>query len=104
MILVHKLKLLFIGIPYSASTAISKDLHKNYGGKAILRKHSPYSEFDEIASKTEKDYYVFAVKRNPMDIVISVYEKMKNDSKGNFTNLNLLEKNGGHISKRQRKH
>ena len=28
MILVHKLKLLFIGIPYSASTAISKDLHK----------------------------------------------------------------------------
>ena len=29
--------------------------------------------------------------------------KMKNDSKGNFTNLNLLEKNGGHISKRQRK-
>ena len=104
MILVHKLKLLFIGIPYSATTAISKDLHKNYGGKAILRKHSLYSEFDEIASKAEKDYYVFAVKRNPMDIVISVYEKMKNDSKGNFTNLNLLEKNGGHISKRQRKH
>ena len=55
-------------------------------------------------AKTEKDYYVFAVKRNPMDIVISIYEKMKNDSKGNFTNLNLLEKNGGHISKRQRKH
>ena len=104
MILVHKLKLLFIGIPYSASTAISKDLHKNYGGKAILRKHSLYSEFDEIASKIEKEYYVFAVKRNPMDIVISIYEKMKNDSKGNFTNPKLLSRNGGHITKKQEKH
>ena len=103
MILVEKLKLLFIGIPYSASTAISKDLFKNHDGRAILRKHSLYSEFDEIANEKEKNYLVFAVKRNPMDIVISIYEKMKNDSKGNFTNPKLLTRNGGHITKKQEK-
>ena len=101
MILVEKLKLIFIGIPYSASTAISKDLYENYSGKAILRKHSLYSEFKGISTKKEMEYLVFAIKRNPMDIVISFYEKMKNNSKGNFENLELLKKNGGHISNNQ---
>ena len=103
MILVKKLKLVFIGIPYSASTAISDDLFKNYDGKAVLRKHSLFSEFKEISVKEENKYLIFAVKRNPMDIVVSIYEKMKNDSKGNFKNPSLLEKNGGHISKKQQK-
>ena len=38
-----------------------------------------------------------------MDIAVTVYEKMKANAKGNFTNPVLFTENGGHISPKQRK-
>ncbi len=102
MIISHKYKFLFIGLPFSASSAIIKDLHAKYSGLPYLRKHSLYHEFNNAASKEEKKYFKFAVLRNPMDIVITSYEKMKTNSKGNFTNTNLFKEKGGHITKAQR--
>ncbi len=40
MIISHKYKFLFIGLPFSASSAISKELYLEYDGEAYLRKHS----------------------------------------------------------------
>jgi hypothetical protein len=37
-----------------------------------------------------------------MEIAVSVYEKMRTNSKGNFFNKKLFTENGGHISKKQR--
>ena len=37
-----------------------------------------------------------------MDIAVTVYEKMKTNAKGNFTNPNLFQENGGHITKKHR--
>lgn len=102
MIISHKYKFLFIGLPFSASSAITKELHTQYHGKPYLRKHSLYHEFEKIATKEELDYFVFAVLRNPMEIVITVYEKMKANAKGNFTNPELFKENGGHITKKHR--
>jgi len=102
MIISHKYKFVFIGLPFSASSAISKELHLQYEGAPYLRKHSLYHEFEKVATKNEKDYFVFAVLRNPMEIVVTVYEKMKANSKGNFTNPDLFSENGGHITKKQR--
>ena len=102
MIISHKFKFLFIGLPFSASSAISKELHLEYAGESYLRKHSLYHEFKNVATKTELKYFVFAVLRNPMEIAVTVYEKMKANSKGNFTNTALFSENGGHISKQQR--
>jgi len=102
MIISHKYKFLFIGLPFSASSAITKDLHAKYEGEPYLRKHSLYHEFIKIATKKEKDYFVFAVLRNPMEIVITTYSKMKANAKGNFTNPELFQENGGHITKFQR--
>lgn len=102
MIISHKYKYLFIGLPFSASSAISKELHLRYDGETFLRKHSLYYEFEEAATTEEKNYFVFAVLRHPMDIVITVYEKMKTNIKGNFTNPKLFTENGGHITKKQR--
>ncbi len=102
MIISHKYKFLFIGLPFSASSAISKELYLQYGGEAILRKHSLYYDFKKIAKQEERKYFVFAVIRNPMDIVISSYEKMKVNAKGNFTNKDLFVENGGHITKQDR--
>ena len=103
MIISHKYKFLFIGLPFSASSAISKELYLQHEGKPLLRKHSLYHEFKKIATKEERDYFVFAVLRNPMEIAVTVYEKMKANAKGNFTNPELFTENGGHITIRQRK-
>lgn len=102
MIISHKYRFLFIGLPFSASSAISKELYVRYGGESILRKHSLYYEFQQIAKKEQNNYFVFAVLRNPMQIIISLYEKMKANTKGNFTNLDLFIENGGHITKKDR--
>ena len=37
MIISHKYKFLFIGLPFSASSAISKDLHLKYDGEPRLQ-------------------------------------------------------------------
>ena len=103
MIISHKYKFLFIGLPFSASSAITKDLYSNYEGKPYLRKHSLIHEFNKTATKKEKAYFVFAVLRNPMEIAVTVYEKMKANAKGNFTNPELFVENGGHITKNHRR-
>ena len=90
MIISHKYRFLFIGLPFSASSAITKELYKEYEGKPILRKHSLYQEFLKIANDKEKKYFVFAVLRNPLEIAVTVYEKMKSNAKGNFTNPTLF--------------
>ena len=102
MIISHKYKFLFIGLPFSASSAITKELNAKYEGKPYLRKHSLYYEFIKVATPQEKDYFVFAVLRNPMEIAVTVYEKMKANAKGNFTNSDLFKENGGHITKNHR--
>ena len=102
MIISHKYKLLFIGLPFSASSAISKELYLQYGGKSLLRKHSLYWEFKKVATKEQREYFVFAVLRNPMEIAVTMYEKMNKNAKGNFTNPELFVENGGHITKNHR--
>ena len=102
MIISHKYKFLFIGLPFSASSAISKELHLKHEGEPFLRKHSLYYEFKKVATKEEQKYFVFAVLRNPMEIVVTVYEKMKANAKGNFTNTDLFAENGGHITREHR--
>ena len=102
MIISHKYKFLFIGLPFSASSAISKELNLKYEGEPYLRKHSLYHEFLKKATKKEKEYFVFSVLRNPMEIVVTSYFKMKTNAKGNYTNPELFKENGGHITKHQR--
>ena len=87
MIISHKYKFLFIGLPFSASSAITKDLHDKYAGKPYLAKHSLYHEFKKVAETQELQYFVFAVLRNPMEIAITVYEKMKANSNLSFLGI-----------------
>ena len=54
MIISHKYRFLFIGLPFSASSAISKELHAKYEGLPYLRKHSLYHEFKKVATINEK--------------------------------------------------
>jgi hypothetical protein len=98
MIISHKYKYLFIEIPHTASTAISRELCKNYDGIPMLRKHAHYYDFQKVANIEEKTYFVFAGIRNPLDEAVSIYYKFKNNHKKNYTNPKRLAKHGGHVS------
>lgn len=97
MIISHKHKYVFVGLPLAASTAISKELCQMYDGKPILAKHAIYQDFLKVATKEEMKYKVIACSRNPLDISVSQYTKMMNNANGNYSNENLLRKNGGHL-------
>jgi len=103
MIISDKYRYIFVGLPFSASTAISKHLSENYEGKPLLRKHSLYFEVKKKLSKKQIDYLVFAVIRNPMEIVVTTYEKLKQNPNNMYENKSFFKENGGHINKLQRK-
>jgi len=103
MIISHKFKYLFIEIPQTGSTSISEELVKNYYGQNILHKHAHYFEFEKIATKEEKEYFVFAGLRNPLDEIASLYVKFKYNHQSSFTDKKNYLKYGGWISKRKLK-
>ena len=65
MIISHKYKFLFIGLPFSASSAITKELNKEYEGKPLLRKHSLHHDFLKVATKEEKKIFRFCCFKKP---------------------------------------
>jgi len=98
MILSRKYKYVFVEVPQTGCTAVSRELCQNYAGEDILYKHATYNEFLRKASREEKKYFVFGGVRNPLEIHVSQYFKYKNNHKGNFTNPEKLVSNGGFIT------
>jgi hypothetical protein len=98
MVISDKHKYLFVELPLTGSTALSKELSDLYDGKRILRKHSRYREFLKIATKEQKKYFVFSGIRNPMDLVVSEYLKIKNNHKERYTTPSEWRRNGGTLS------
>jgi hypothetical protein len=103
MIISYKYKYIFVGLPNSGSSAISKELIENYLGESIQKKHSSIPYFILNNKIDIKDYFVFGVYRDPIDISFSQYNKIKVNAKGAFTNLELLKENGGYVSKQKNK-
>lgn len=97
MIISHKHKYLFVELPLTASTAISKELCDTYDGAPILRKHARYHEFLKIAKPDEKNYFVFSCIRNPLDTIASQYFKRKTNHKGNYTKMERWLGRGRHV-------
>jgi len=95
MIISHKHKYLFIEIAHTGSSAISDTLCELYDGKTILHKHANYREFEKNASEEEKNYFVFAAVRNPLDDAATSYQKYINypreKYKGNKRNEKICD-------------
>ncbi len=87
MVISHKYKYVFVELPRTGSTAISKELQEFYDGQRILKKHSRYSEFLAQATEEERGYFVFSGIRNPMDRTLSFYFKLKHDHKNRFSSM-----------------
>lgn len=101
MIISEKHKYIFIGLPFSASSAISKELIEQYEGEYILNKHSNIQSF--LAEKNIKkieNYTVFAVYRDLEEILFTRYNKFKYNSNNVYTDPSFLVENGGHITKK----
>jgi hypothetical protein len=98
MIISHQHRYLFVELPHTASTAISKELRQHYDGQAILRKHAYYHEFLRIASEDERSYFVFSGIRNPLDETVSLYFKFRTDHMAFYTNPKHQKSQGGHVT------
>jgi hypothetical protein len=85
MIISHVHHYLFVELPRTGSTAISRELVQNYDGIRILWKHATYLDFLKVAKPAEKDYFVFSGIRNPLDDAVSRYFKIKTDHRQRFT-------------------
>lgn len=101
MVISHKYKYLFVESPITGSTAISAELREKYDGKEILRKHSRYYEFLNVAGKeTANNYFVFSTIRNPLDAQVSAYFKYKTNHQNRFTIPTEWKRYGGSLSEK----
>jgi hypothetical protein len=76
MIISDRHKYLFLEMPYSASTATSKELIEHYNGRLVFNeRHAPYAQFLQIATPEQRKYFVFAGIRNPLDTIVTTYLK-----------------------------
>ena len=79
MIISHRYRYVFVEVPRTGSTAISAELRENYDGHEILRKHATYRDFLRLATPDERKYFTFAAVRNPLDVAVTRYVRLKND-------------------------
>lgn len=98
MIISHEHKYLFIEVPHTGSTAISKELRAHYGGVPILRKHAYYPEFLSFATPEEKEYFCFAGIRNPLDETVTKFQKLKTNHGEIYTDPRNMREQGGWLT------
>jgi len=103
MIISQKHKYIFIGLPFAASSAISKELLSHYGGVSLYHKHSniPLLKMKQPDFPIN-DYCIFAVVRDPVEIMLSVYNKHLTNPYNTFTDPQYFIENGGFVSKKAR--
>ena len=104
MVINYTRKVIFIGIPVSASSAISKELLEHYDFEPLFHKHSNIPLL--IAKRPDiqlKEYTIVAVKRDPVDVAFTSYNKTKNNAHNAYTDPKYFVENGGHVTRNARK-
>ncbi|MBA3562430.1 MAG: hypothetical protein H0W33_00175 [Gammaproteobacteria bacterium] len=87
MVISDKHKYVFVELPRTGSSAISRELREHYDGRNILHKHATYDEFLSSATDRESSYFVFGGLRNPVDDAVSLYFKLVTDHQRKFSRL-----------------
>jgi hypothetical protein len=86
MIVSHKHRYVYVEVPRTGSTAVSRELRDMYDGTPVLRKHASYRDFLRQATPQERRYFVFSGIRNPLDVAVTRFTNMKSNARGHFTN------------------
>jgi hypothetical protein len=79
MIISHRFRYVFVEVPRTGSTAVSEELREHYDGNVVLRKHASYRDFLRVASDDERRYFTFSGVRNPLDVAVTRYVRLKDD-------------------------
>jgi hypothetical protein len=99
MIIDKKNKYVFIGLYFSGSSAISKELISEYGGSPIFSKHTSIPYLLKKKGKGYIDgYSVLAVIRDPVEMTLSRYNKLKTNHNKIYTTESSYKKNGGWLT------
>jgi hypothetical protein len=85
MVISHLHRYLYVEVPRTGSSAISRELRENYGGEQILRKHATYRDFLRQATDDERTYFTFSGVRNPLDVAVTRYVHLRENAKEHFT-------------------
>lgn len=97
MVINRDQKYIFIGVPFSASSAISKELVENYNGEFVLGKHSNLPLVRSLLNIDYNEYNCIAVYRNPLQTLYTLFCKMKNNQNEVWTKKSFRRSQGGHI-------
>lgn len=79
MVIDRNYKFIFVELPLTATSAISKELRETYGSERIIYKHATYRHFLRKASDEQKKYKSVGTVRFQPDQIVSTYFKYKND-------------------------
>lgn len=102
MILSRENNYLFVEIPNTACTAISAELQENYGGGTILKKHAKLPHAERLlGEELLNGLFKFCGVRNPLDVWVTRFMKLKTDHKQNFTTPARFVRNGGWVTDRK---
>lgn len=104
MIINREKKFIFIGLPFSASSAISKELLEQYNCEALLHKNANIPVLLKCCPDIKIDEYeVVAVIRDPVETAFTLYNKLKNNANETYSNPMKFIENGGHVTKKARR-
>jgi hypothetical protein len=90
MVISDKYGYVFVELPRTGSTAISRELREHYDGRNVLHKHATYDEFLGSVAAGRKDYFALGGLRNPLDDAVSLYFKLLTDHKRAYSDLKHL--------------
>ena len=85
MVIDARYKFVFVELPLTATSAISKEIREMYGCEPALNKHATYDDFLRKATDEEKKFKTIGSIRNPADQTVSMYFKYKNDLDERFS-------------------
>lgn len=87
MVISDKHRFVFVNLPQTASTAISRELVNQYEAREFCFKHALWrTDYMKAANAEQKKYRVISGMRNPMDITVSTYFKVRSDHEQRYTN------------------
>jgi hypothetical protein len=86
MIISRKHRYVYLELPRTGSSAVSVELRENYDGHSFLFKHATYRDFLRNSTPDERKYFAFSGIRNPLDVAVTRYAHLSEDTRGHFSN------------------
>lgn len=100
MVISDKHRFVFVNLPQTASTAISHELVDQYAAREFCFKHALYrTDYLKAANAEQRRYKVISGLRNPMDITVSTYFKVRSDHEGRYSHTKAHKIKHGFLRK-----